>query len=97
MRLNLIGLLLVLTLSMGLAQSDVNSTDPDKSQQNNKIEILLLQNDALKKELLDNNIWSKIYGNYHSFKELKKQQLLLNAQITSLEKKRHLLRRKKNY
>ena len=51
-----------------------------------KINQLLLQKEALDKELADNNIWSKIYSNYHTYKELEKQQIALDAEIERLEK-----------
>ena len=51
-----------------------------------KINQLLLQKSALKEELLDNNIWSKIYSNYHTYKELRQQEVALSARIVRLEK-----------
>jgi small-conductance mechanosensitive channel len=51
-----------------------------------KINQLLIQKDTLNKELADNNIWSKIYSNYHTYKELEKQQITLDAEIKRLEK-----------
>jgi small-conductance mechanosensitive channel len=51
-----------------------------------KINQLLIQKEQLNKELADNNIWSKIYSNYHTYKELEKQQITLNVEIKRLEK-----------
>ena len=51
-----------------------------------KINQLLIQKKALEKELSDNNIWSKIYSNYHTYKELEQQQITLDANIDRLEK-----------
>ncbi len=51
-----------------------------------KINQLLIQKEALEKELADNNIWSKIYSNYHTYKELEEQQITLDAEIERLEK-----------
>jgi len=50
-----------------------------------KINQLLIQKEILNKELSDNNIWSKIYSNYHTYKELEKQQITLDATIERLE------------
>jgi small-conductance mechanosensitive channel len=47
---------------------------------------LLAEKEKLNKELSDNNIWSKIYSNYHTYKELEKQQIALDAEIDRLEK-----------
>ena len=49
-----------------------------------KIDQLLLQKDALDKELLENNIWSKIYSNYHTYAQLKKQEIMLDDEIAKL-------------
>jgi small-conductance mechanosensitive channel len=51
-----------------------------------KINRLLIQKNTLEKELSDNNIWSKIYSNYHTYKELEQQQITLDAEIDRLEK-----------
>ena len=37
-------------------------------------------------QLKENNIWSKIYSNYHVYKELKKQEEVLDRKIDELEK-----------
>ena len=50
-----------------------------------KIQRILLQKENIEKELIDNNIWSKIYSNYHTYKVLKRQESALNAQISLLE------------
>ena len=50
-----------------------------------KINQLLIQKDILDKELADNNIWSKIYSNYHTYKELEEQQITLGAEIERLK------------
>ena len=85
MRLNLIVGCFFFALFATLLQAEDNQTEPLLNKQ---IETLLLQKNALEKELLQNNIWSKIYSNYHTYKELKKQELHINANIHSLEKKR---------
>jgi small-conductance mechanosensitive channel len=50
------------------------------------IKTLLNKKAALEKELLDNNIWSKIYSNYHVYQELKKDEELLIDRINELNR-----------
>ncbi len=52
--------------------------------------------DKLDTQLKENNIWSKIYSNYHTYKELKEQEAKLNKKIEQLNtlSKRRLLNRK---
>jgi len=50
------------------------------------IQSLLKEKSALEKELLDNNIWSKIYSNYHVYQELKKDEEVLNDKINELNR-----------
>ena len=57
---------------------------------------LILEHEAINKELLENNIWSKIYSNYHTYKELKKQKMLLNGKIARLEKRKKLSKDQKD-
>ena len=74
---------------MALGENESNTTKAPKNPQDTiQIQALLLQKDALELELVENNIWSKIYSNYHMYKELKKQQVFLNADIARLEKKK---------
>ena len=51
-----------------------------------KINQLLLQKDAIEGKLIDNSIWSKIYSNYHTYQELREQEVALNKRILRLEK-----------
>jgi len=51
-----------------------------------RIEVLLKEKQALEKELLDNNIWSKIYSNYHLYQELKKDEETLSGKINALNR-----------
>ena len=60
-----------------------------------KINQLLLQKENIEKELIDNNIWSKIYSNYHTYKVLKRQESALNAQISLLEEDKLLTNEQK--
>ncbi|WP_373030891.1 mechanosensitive ion channel domain-containing protein [Sulfurovum sp.] len=50
-----------------------------------KINQLLIKKENLDQELMENNIWSKIYSNFHTYKVLKKQQITLEATIDRLE------------
>jgi len=52
------------------------------------IKALLLQKNNINKELSENNIWSKIYSNYHTYQELQKQHGILEKRIHVLEKKK---------
>lgn len=79
---------------------DSSTADPSAIEENNtieaveeaapldtqKINLLLLEKEVLEKELGENNIWSKIYSNYHTYKELEKQKVALDATIERLEK-----------
>ena len=52
-----------------------------------KIDALLKKKEVLELSLKDNNIWAKIYSNYHTFRELVKQKKHLDEQITILDNK----------
>jgi len=98
MRLKLLFLTFILTTGFSMAgNEDANNTihTETNNQTNTQITKLLLQKDAIDKELLENNIWSKIYGNYHTYKELKKQKVFLDADIARLEKKKKLTKKQK--
>ncbi len=49
-----------------------------------KLKSLLTQKDDLDKRIKTNNIWSKIYSNYHTLRELKDKKKILDDQITLL-------------
>ena len=51
-----------------------------------RIKVLLAEKAALEKKLLDNNIWSKIYSNYHVYQELKKDEEVLTDRINELNR-----------
>jgi small-conductance mechanosensitive channel len=59
-------------------------------EKQNKIDELILKKESIERELLENNIWSKIYSNYHTYQELKKKQILLDTKIKRLEKRKKL-------
>ncbi len=74
--------------------STVETTKEDKETQKlpldmQRIHQLLAEKETLNKELSENNIWSKIYSNYHTYKELEKQQIALDETIDRLEKIKH--------
>jgi len=57
-----------------------------KKQSASMIGYLLEEKQQLDIGLKENNIWSKIYSNYHIYKELKQQQAVLEKKIAELEK-----------
>ncbi|WP_294956642.1 mechanosensitive ion channel domain-containing protein [Sulfurovum sp.] len=57
-----------------------------KKLKTNRINMLLMEKKVLEKKLLDNNIWSKIYSNYHVYQELKKNEEKLNDKINVLNR-----------
>jgi len=79
-----------------LDQNDSTAVLEKKDEQRlEKITNLLLQKKAIEEDLTDNNIWSKIYSNYHTYQELEKQKILLSNTIKNLESKRKLSRRQR--
>jgi small-conductance mechanosensitive channel len=66
-----------------------------KAIKEKKKQELLLEKEAIETELLENNIWSKIYSNYHTYQELKKQKNILDAKIERLEKRKKLSKAQK--
>jgi len=55
-------------------------------EKNNRIKTLLYKKETLEKKLLDNNIWSKIYSNYHIYQELKRDEEKLSDEINRLNR-----------
>ncbi|MDD3603243.1 MAG: mechanosensitive ion channel [Sulfurovum sp.] len=97
----LAGLVLFCALAAAPVQTEKNATDLNASQiplekqistdstlHKKKIEQLLTQKEAIDKELLENNIWFKIYSNYHTYKELIHQKKILDDTIKLLEKRK---------
>ncbi|PTB83925.1 hypothetical protein C9926_00355 [Sulfurovum lithotrophicum] len=74
------------------ATQELNNTDAIKEK---KKQELLLEKEVIETELLENNIWSKIYSNYHTYQELKKQKTILDAKIERLEKRKKLSKAQK--
>ncbi|MEA3418792.1 MAG: mechanosensitive ion channel [Campylobacterota bacterium] len=79
--------------------SDKNATKEAKkvlsSNEKYLIEQLLLRKTKLDEELKQNNIWSKIYSNYHTYLFLKQEKGLIDAKISLLEKKKRLTKEEK--
>lgn len=65
--------------------SSVDQADTLKKAQ--KIQELLTKKVNLDTEIIDNNIWSKIYSNYHIYIEFKKDKAVLDNQINILDDK----------
>jgi len=83
------------TLSFATPQVEQNSTTSSTEEQSSSvdqtsikqnIQKLLLHRDKLDEDLME-NIWSKIYSNYHTYQELKKQKKVLDSKINSLIRK----------
>jgi len=86
----------LIVTSFSVAEIENNITKPAQQEQNiSKIEDLLLKKDTLEQELSENNIWSKIYSNYHTYKVLKKQEVSLNEDIVRLESNKKLTKKQK--
>ena len=85
--MHLIRLYAFVLLLTAFAYGTNEDNTTSKAMKHNKITSLLLERDLIEKELLENNIWSKIYSNYHTYKELKREDLLISAKIAALKKK----------
>jgi small-conductance mechanosensitive channel len=87
-------LLLLINLSVFIQASEKKNLLEDEintSTKNNiSISTLLLQKKDINKELSENNIWSKIYSNYHTYQELEKQKKILEKKINTHKKKSSL-------
>lgn len=98
MRLMVWLLVWALAASLSLAEGEQNATNESVKQDQNTsaIKDLIIKKETLEQELSENNIWSKIYSNYHTYKELKKQAESLNADIARLESRRQLTKKQKD-
>jgi small-conductance mechanosensitive channel len=69
--------------------TDTNLTAKKKLNHNiqNKITALVSEKNALDQSLKEDNIWAKIYSNYHTFQELREQKIVLEDQINILDNK----------
>jgi small-conductance mechanosensitive channel len=87
-RLFLLITLLFNTIVFATVQTENNDTAEIANTHFVRVDQKLL-NDKVKldNELKENNIWSKIYSNYHTYQGLKKQEELLDNLINDLERK----------
>lgn len=75
------------------AQTDIaeeqnsSNAQTDTLEKTQKLQELLTKNETLDKEIIDNNIWSKIYSNYHVYIEFKKDKAVIDDQINILDNK----------
>lgn len=96
---NLFILFFLLYTSTVLADIKIEVTSEQNStiEKNKKetIKELLAQKELLDQELIDNNIWSKIYSNYHTYNEVKEQEKVLSEKILRLENFRTLTKKQK--
>ncbi len=96
--LSFITLVVFTSLSLAVDKNETNGTKQTTSTytpNDLQVQDLLLQKSVIDKELMDNNIWSKIYSNYHTYRELKKKKLLLDANIERLKKRKKLTKAQK--
>ncbi|MDQ7086206.1 MAG: mechanosensitive ion channel [Sulfurovum sp.] len=89
MRLKTIVLLVVFWLSTVVLWAEYNTTSVSVERQT-LIAGLVEKRERIEKELTENNIWSKVYSNYHIYKELEKQKVLLLVRIKNIEEKLRL-------
>jgi small-conductance mechanosensitive channel len=59
-----------------------------KEKNSTLAERLIEEKESLQRELTQNNIWSKIYSNYHTYQKLKEEKLLVSQRLNELENKR---------
>ncbi len=97
MRLKLFTFFVLLLCSFTLVQAEQNATQDavSKPEHNSTIETLKLQVDNIDNKILLDNIWSKMYSNYHTYQELLKQQKIIAAKIASLKNKQMLTSKQK--
>jgi len=80
------------TLAFATPQVEQNNTTSTTEEQSSSVDQtrntqkLLLNRDKLNEDLIE-NIWSKIYSNYHIYQELKKNESVLDDQINILDNK----------
>jgi len=105
-------LLLTFSVTLLFAQpgvkNDLQSVNATKAEENlstltddtGTLRQLIAEKKQLDIDLKENNIWSKIYSNYHIYKELKTQEATLEKKITDLKKlskRRRLSKKQREY
>ena len=80
-----------------IRNSDRNQdkTKAIEKEKKNTIGLLLHRKKELDESLKQNNIWSKIYSNYHTYLYLIDERKELNTKISSLEKREYLTEKQK--
>jgi len=94
LRLLFLGLLFF-TFSLSATDTNTTSVNPEVKEESKKvnrstqlrIKQLIKEKNELDMRIKTNDIWSKIYSNYHIFQELKDNERLLNEKIDKLEHK----------
>ncbi len=67
----------------------------EEAKKSNTIKLLLQRKNELDESLKKNNIWSKIYSNYHTFLHLTDEKKELDGKISSLEKREYTTQKQK--
>ncbi len=87
-----VGITLLCVVAFTVSAASVEATTPsEKTAQVSAADdkaaaaALLREIENLDKQLKENNIWSKIYSNYHTYKELKEQEDKLDKKIEQLK------------
>jgi len=84
-------LLLSISVLFAQPQADQNSsTQKVVKKPNVKLMQLLEEERQIETELTENNIWSKIYSSYNTYRSLKKERAQLTKKIQRLEKRKKL-------
>ncbi len=103
MRGVLLGVWLMLSVAMALPiESNSTTPLPAKAERNSseilkQTEVLLSEQTLLDQALKENNIWSKIYSNYHTYKELEREKRQLDTLIQRYRQKYTLSTKEKAY
>jgi small-conductance mechanosensitive channel len=72
--------------NLSISQSEIAEQDKEISQKTRmRLNTLVRKKDMLDLSITNNDIWTKIYSNYHTFQELKEQRSLIEVTISSLE------------
>ena len=76
------------TLNDTLTESNItekNTTESISKNAKQRLAVLTAEKEALDERIKTNDIWTKLYSNYHTFKELKDQKDQLDKLIYSVE------------
>ncbi len=88
------GIIFAFLLSIVYIYADVPIVEENLTQQTilniKKLKDLIDKKDKIEKELINNHIWTKVYSNYHTYKELKKQSDTLGEKIKLLDSRNYL-------